>query len=406
MRLVLIVLLALIWGPVHAGQKEDQRANEAVRVLTEIQNIPESAIPDKLLDEAQAIVVVPNVLKAGFMLGGRGGRGLIALKSADGTWSNPSFVTLAGGSFGFQAGLQFADVVLVFRNSRSLESIVNGKLTLGADAAVAAGPVGRNAAVATDGQFQAEIWSWSRARGLFAGIALDGAVLKIDHKSNQSVYGRGSTTRMIFEGRAVGTPSRAVAHFRERLQEAANVARMVRSKGAGPAASNPAPAPATVPPATFTPVEDNPVRSEPLNDRPLDGTPGVGAIFHKSMRNGAKRTIPTLSLTSQSPTIQPIHGSGSPANAMVQNNAVSSVALHVVATLGARHQWPWRRRSNTVISRSCEQINAVHEASAIRGVATQIESTTATANPTHATLRAERGPNRRLMRLLTRNASG
>jgi len=271
MRFVLILLIALICTPVLAGAKEDHRAHEAVRVLTEIQNIPESAIPDKLLAEAHAIMIVPNVLKAGFVFGGRGGRGLLSVKTLDGTWSNPSFVTLAGGSFGFQAGVQYSDVVLVFRNNRSLESIVNGKLTLGADAGVAAGPIGRNAAAATDGQFQAEIWSWSRARGLFAGIALDGAVLKIDHKSNQAVYGRGSNARMIFEGRPVQPPSRAVVYFRERLDEASTVARMLRGHAPSPAAPAPPPQAApskpasTAPSAVFEPVEDPPVRTESLS---------------------------------------------------------------------------------------------------------------------------------------------
>jgi len=274
MRLMFTLLIALATAPVFAGQKEDLRAQDAVRVLSEIQRIPESAIPDKLLDEAHAIVIVPNVLKAGFVFGGRGGRGLLSVKTADGSWSNPSFLTLAGGSVGFQAGVQYSDVVLVFRNNRSLESIVNGKLTLGADAAVAAGPLGRNAAAATDGQFQAEIWSWSRARGLFAGVALDGAVLRIDHRANQAVYGRGSNARMIFEARTVQPPSSAVANFRERLEEATSVARMLR--GTAPAATVPRPAPATPastpeppprdpPPAVFEPVDDNPVRSEPLD---------------------------------------------------------------------------------------------------------------------------------------------
>src|SRR3546814_5174493 len=137
----------------------DLRSANAVRVLTDIQAIPESAIPDKLLDEARAIVVVPDTLKVGLVLGGRRGHGLMSVKTPEGVWSNPVFVKLTGGSIGFQAGVQSADVVLVFRNDRSLESIVNGKVTLGADAGVAAGPVGRSAALATDGQLQAEIWS-------------------------------------------------------------------------------------------------------------------------------------------------------------------------------------------------------------------------------------------------------
>ena len=154
------------------------------------------------------------------MLGGRRGHGLLSVKNPDGTWSNPSFVKLTGGSIGFQAGVQSADVVLVFRSDRGLDSIVNGKFTLGADAGVAAGPVGRNAATATDGQLKAEIWSWSRARGLFAGVALDGAVLSIDDAANEAVYGRDTTPRMIFEGRAHGQPSNAVVDFRDHLEEA------------------------------------------------------------------------------------------------------------------------------------------------------------------------------------------
>ena len=165
-------------------------------------------------------MVVPDTIKAGLVLGGRRGHGLLSVKNPDGTWSNPSFVTLTGGSIGFQAGVQSADVVLVFRSDRGLDSIVNGKFTLGADAGVAAGPVGRNASTATDGQLKAEIWSWSRARGLFAGVALDGAVLSIDDAANEAVYGRDTTPRMIFEGRANGQPSNAIVAFRDQLEEA------------------------------------------------------------------------------------------------------------------------------------------------------------------------------------------
>src|SRR6476661_8095799 len=216
-RLPLLLALALSAGSAVAGNVEDARAQNAVRVIDEIQAIPESAIPDKLLDEARAVIVVPDTIKAGLVVGGRRGHGLLSVKAADGTWSNPSFVTLTGGSVGFQAGVQSSDIVLVFRSDRGLESIVNGKFTLGADAGVAAGPLGRNASTATDGEFKAEIWSWSRARGLFAGVALDGAVLSIDDAANQSVYGEGSTPRMIFEGRAAARPSDAVVAFRDRL---------------------------------------------------------------------------------------------------------------------------------------------------------------------------------------------
>ncbi len=229
LSLSLALSLGLAATSAVAGETEDQRARDAVRVLADIQQIPESSIPDKLFDEARAIVVVPDTLKIGLVVGGRRGHGLVSVKNPDGTWSNPSFVKLTGGSVGFQAGVQSSDIVLVFRGARGLDSIVNGKVTLGADASVAAGPVGRTAAAATDGQLKAEIWSWSRARGLFAGIALDGAALSIDDDANQAVYGEGSTPRMIFEGRAAGQPSTAVVDFRDRLEEASATARANRS---------------------------------------------------------------------------------------------------------------------------------------------------------------------------------
>jgi lipid-binding SYLF domain-containing protein len=204
--------------PAVAGPAEDARAAEAVLTLDEMMRVPENAIPEALLRDAQAIAVIPRVVKAGLVIGGRRGKGLIAVRGADGTWSAPSFITLTGGSIGFQAGVQSTDVVLVFRSQRGVDSIVHGKFTLGADAAVAAGPVGRQAALSTDEQLRAEIYSWSRSRGLFAGIALDGAVLGIDHRANERTYGRNTTPRAIFEGRA-NAGTNAVVDFRDRLEE-------------------------------------------------------------------------------------------------------------------------------------------------------------------------------------------
>jgi lipid-binding SYLF domain-containing protein len=216
--LLLALGLAAVAMPTPAGIVEDARADEASRVLGDILRIPEESVPSNLLQEARAIAVIPNVVKAGFVVGGRRGRGLIAVRTRDGTWSHPSFITLTGGSFGFQAGVQSADVILVFRSDRGVDSIVNGKFTLGADASVAAGPVGRSAQASTDEQLKAEIFSYSRARGLFAGVALDGTRLGIDNKSNQAVYGPGNTARAIFEGRA-GAGSDAVVAFRDKLEE-------------------------------------------------------------------------------------------------------------------------------------------------------------------------------------------
>ncbi|MGY3266493.1 lipid-binding SYLF domain-containing protein [Lysobacter sp. HA35] len=257
--LVLALSLAVAAPTVFAGPAEDARAQNALRVLREIRDIPESSIPDRLLDEARAIVVVPDALKIGLVVGGRRGHGVMAVKNPDGTWSQPAFVKLTGGSIGLQAGLQSADIVLVFRGERGIDSIVNGKVTLGADAAVAAGPVGRSAATATDGQLKAEIWSWSRARGLFAGVALDGAVLQVDDVADQLAYGEGTTPRMIFEGRAKGAPSNALVDFRDALEEATAAARAERNGTAPatatiPASANVAPVTTVTPASSSTPV--------------------------------------------------------------------------------------------------------------------------------------------------------
>lgn len=212
------LVFAFVAAPVLAGDKEVERAENASRVLTEIMSAPDKRVPGHLVERAEAIAVIPDVVKAGLVLGGRHGRGLISVRSADGTWSNPSFISINGGSIGFQAGVQSTDVVLVFRSRRGVDQIVNGKFTLGADAAVAAGPVGRNAQASTDAQMKAEIYSYSRSRGLFAGVALDGSVLSIDHDSNQAAYGRNMTPRRIFEG-GVGSVPDAVVDFRDRLEE-------------------------------------------------------------------------------------------------------------------------------------------------------------------------------------------
>ncbi|MCT8284178.1 YSC84-related protein [Xanthomonas translucens pv. translucens] len=297
-RLALLLSTTLFVGHAVAGPEEDERARNALRVLTDIQQIPEQSIPDKLLDEGRAIVVIPDTLKAGLVIGGRRGHGLMSVKRPDGTWSNPVFVKLTGGSIGFQVGVQSSDVVLVFRNDRSLDNIVNGKFTLGADAGVAAGPVGRNASAATDGQLKAEIWSWSRARGLFAGVALDGAALQIDDAADLNVYGSNTTPRMIFEGRTTGLASNDVVAFRDKLEEATYAARQNRGTDSGgarttsaaptptprpqaaaraeapavaePAANGASTAPMQAPPQTppqqgFQPVSEGEIRTESLD---------------------------------------------------------------------------------------------------------------------------------------------
>ncbi len=218
-RLLLIGMVVLL--PSMAAHAEDPplvRAKNAVTVLNQIMQAPDKAIPRDLLRDAKAVVVIPDMLKVGFVFGGRRGEGLISVKSPNGTWSNPSFITMTGGSIGFQAGVSSTDVVLVFRTQHGVDSIVRGKFTLGADAAAAAGPVGRTANASTDGQLKAEIYSYSRSRGLFAGVALDGSVLRIDYDANAAVYGAGITPRRIFEGGVTNVPA-PVVDFRDRLEE-------------------------------------------------------------------------------------------------------------------------------------------------------------------------------------------
>ena len=218
LRHLLLAAALLLPMAAHAEDPPLVRATNAVRVLKEVMEAPDKSIPQDLLRDAKAIAVIPDRIKAGFIFGGSRGEGLISVKSPDGTWSNPSFITMTGGSVGFQAGVSSTDVVLVFRTQRGVDSIVRGKFTLGADASAAAGPVGRTASAATDAQMKAEIYSYSRSRGLFAGVALDGSVLRIDYDANKEVYGPGITPRRIFEGGVSNVPT-PVVDFRDRLEE-------------------------------------------------------------------------------------------------------------------------------------------------------------------------------------------
>jgi lipid-binding SYLF domain-containing protein len=213
-----LALACLRVAPAAAGEDDLRRAENAVRVLKEVMMAPDKRVPADLMKNAYAIAVIPDVIKAGFVIGGRHGSGLVSVKTADGTWSNPSFISMTGGSIGFQAGVSSTDVILVFRTERGVDSIVHGKFTLGADASAAAGPVGRTAQASTDAQLRAEIYSYSRSRGLFAGAALDGSVIAIDNDANQSVYGEGMTPRRIFAGGVSNVPN-AVVDFRDRLEE-------------------------------------------------------------------------------------------------------------------------------------------------------------------------------------------
>src|SRR6202171_4679827 len=205
----------------HAGAREEGRLLTATEVLQEVQAMPDQQIPDALLSRAYGIAVIPDVTKVAFIFGGRHGHGVLVVRDKLTTrWSNPVFVALTGGSWGLQAGAQSSDIILVFTSKTGIEGIAGGKLTLGADASVATGPVGRQGSAATDMNFNAEIYSYARTRGLFGGIALGGSVISIDRSANAALYGKsGVTATEIFSGQAPAAPATA-QRFLERLAQA------------------------------------------------------------------------------------------------------------------------------------------------------------------------------------------
>lgn len=177
-------------NPTEVGEK---KLNKAVRVIEEIITLNEggeTGIPPRILKTAHGIAIIPNALKASLGIGGRFGKGVLLVQRVDGTWSEPIFITIAGGSLGFQVGAQATDIILVFNEAKSVEDIRNGKkITLGVDASVAAGHVGRHVEASTDERAKAEIYSYSRSKGLFIGISLEGGVLDIDEKLTKGYYG-------------------------------------------------------------------------------------------------------------------------------------------------------------------------------------------------------------------------
>lgn len=178
----------LVTGVIPAQEREDRIVRESSAVLREVMAIPLREIPASLLADADGIAIVPNVLKGSFVVGARHGKGVLLVREPSGRWQAPSFISLTGGNVGWQIGVQSTDVVLVFRTAESVRDLLSGKFTVGGDAAVAAGPVGRNVSAATDVGLTAEVLSYSRSRGLFAGVSLDGTVISIDRVSNSIYY--------------------------------------------------------------------------------------------------------------------------------------------------------------------------------------------------------------------------
>jgi lipid-binding SYLF domain-containing protein len=183
-------LFLLAWAaPASGGPNEDGTIQTAHEVLQQFQQLQIPQIPESLLANVHAVAIIPDCVKLGFVIGGQRGHGVVVVRQPDGAWRAPLFVTLTGGSVGWQIGAQASDFVLVFKTQKSVEGLLRGTFTLGADAAIAAGPVGRRAGAATDAELKAEIYSYSRSRGLFAGISLEGSALQVDDRANASYYG-------------------------------------------------------------------------------------------------------------------------------------------------------------------------------------------------------------------------
>lgn len=202
----LLVLQAL------GEDKEDERLKESYTVLKEILGTPDKGIPRDLLDKAECVVVYPSVKKAGFIVAGSYGRGAITCRSGEdfrGPWSAPAMFALEGGSVGFQIGGQATDFVLLVMNEKGADSVMSSKVKLGADASAAAGPVGRTTSAETDVAMKAEILSWSRARGVFGGVSLEGSTMRSDDDANKHLYGKELSAKEIVREGKVQTPEAA-----------------------------------------------------------------------------------------------------------------------------------------------------------------------------------------------------
>jgi SH3 domain-containing YSC84-like protein 1 len=208
-RLLIFSTLFLITAQfAMASDRDDDiaRTQKAAQVFREIMNTPDKGIPHNLLDSAKCIAIIPGDKKFAFIFGGSYGRGVVTCRTEHG-WSAPMFVAIDGGSVGYQIGGSSTDVIMLFMNDHALHSLLSDKFKLGAEASVAAGPVGRNAAAATDLKLNAEILSYSRSKGIFAGVSLDGAMVQADKSGNQAFYGANADRHEILDGKVSMPPS-------------------------------------------------------------------------------------------------------------------------------------------------------------------------------------------------------
>jgi len=251
MRTSVVTLLAAlaltgVATAVHAQAREEGRLLYADQVLRDLRTQRDQAIPDRLLERAYGIAVFPDLTKLAFFAGGRRGHGVLVVRDKQGRFSNPVFVTMTGGSFGWQWGVQFTDIVLVFTTPKGVEGINGGKVTLGAGASVAAGPVGRDASAATDAGFKAEVYSYSRNKGVFAGLSLDGSVITIDDGANAAFYKKPGVTAGEIMAGTVTTDDESARRFLSAVNSSTTSATAQRTASAvtphGSPAASPAPA--------------------------------------------------------------------------------------------------------------------------------------------------------------------
>jgi lipid-binding SYLF domain-containing protein len=265
-RNILVTFLGTLVLALGAAGAQAQTAKEegqllmASQVLESLRSSKDQAIPDRLLERAYGIAVIPDVTKIAFFVGGRHGNGVLIVRDKDGRFTAPFFISITGGSFGWQWGAQRADIVLVFTTRRGVEGITGGKVTLGADASVAAGPVGRDASAGTDAGFSAEVYSYSRTRGLFAGIALDGSAITIDGSANETFYQKRGVLASEIAAGNIQPANPDALHAAQRFIKAISV-----STGTGSTLAPMAPAPAavTAPVPQAPAAQPSPLTSEP-----------------------------------------------------------------------------------------------------------------------------------------------
>ncbi len=200
----LLAMTSLFFTTVKSQEKQEDKINAAAKVLADFGKMKES-IPAELLQVTEGIIIVPKLINAGFVVAGKRGKGIAMVKLEDGTWSNPVFVTITGGSVGLQAGVQAVDLVLIFKDRSTLGKIGNGSFTLGGDISATAGPVGRNSTASTDYKMEAEVYSYSRSKGLFAGISLSGSAIDVDDEANEAFYGKAEDSKTLFSNATENT---------------------------------------------------------------------------------------------------------------------------------------------------------------------------------------------------------